>query len=282
MKEIAYIADVVELRTWARNAPYTFNGLEDDLKAAIDEEEYGENLPQNVMDEIQARQLVLADKYPFQCDGYKIEVRTSEPGVSEFTYLFCLGLSLLPSANIENDQRAQQFETVAMKAAVSFFGGQGLRIGAPWKTDEIASYDILLDRVVALIPDLGARVRDVAPDGGDGGWDVLVVKDFADKKFPRFVALGNCATGRTNWKRKGKETEPDYFWEFFAHSHRSTFVTFFAVPFVMDDDAKKRRLSPSNMTFDRLRISQHAPKAGDDVAEWVESVRAAALDVPLN
>lgn len=280
MKDIPYIADAVEFRAWAKQSPYTFNALEDDLKAAIDEEDYAENLPQNVMDEIQTRGLLLSDKYPFECDGYKIEARDADTKNS--TYVFCLGLSLLPDVFIVNDQRAQQFETIAMRAAVGFFGGQGLRIGAPWKTEEIATYDVLLDQVVEMIPDLGERVRDVAPGGGDGGWDVLVVKDFADKRFPRLVALGNCATGRTDWKRKGKETEPDYFWEFFAHGHRSTFVTFFAVPFVMDDDARKRRLSPTGMTFDRFRICEYAPQSTLDVADWVESVRAAALEVPFN
>jgi hypothetical protein len=280
MKDISDIADAVEFRTWAKEEPYTFNALEDDLKAAIDEEEYTESLPQNVMDEIQTRRLLLNDKYPFECDGYKLEVRGADARSS--TYVFCLGLSLLPAANIENDQRAKQFETIAMTAAAGFFGGRGLRIGAPWRTEEIATYDVLLDRVVELIPDLGKRVRDVPPGGGDGGWDVLVVKDFADKKFPRLVALGNCATGRTDWKRKGKETEPEYFWEFFAHSHRSTFVTFFAVPFVMDDDSRKRRLSPTGMTFDRFRICEYAPRSNEDVANWIDSVRTAALDVSLN
>jgi hypothetical protein len=280
MKEICDIADAVEFRAWAKEAPYTFNALEDDLKAAIDEEDYTENLPQNVMDEIQTRALILNDKYPFDCDGYKVEARGADAQKS--TYLFCLGLSLLPTELIENDQRAIQFETIAMRAASGFFGGQGLRIGAPWRTEEIATYDVLLDRVVGLIPDLGARVRDVAPGGGDGGWDVLVVKDFADKKFPRLVALGNCATGRTDWKRKGKETEPDYFWEFFAHGHRSTFLTFFAVPFIMDDDARKRKLTPTGMTFDRFRICEFASQSTTEIVQWIDSVRPAALEVAFN
>lgn len=280
MKEIPDIADVVEFRTWARQAPYSFNALEDDLKASVDEEDYAESLPQNVMDEIQARRMLLNDKYPFECDGYTVEARV--PDATNSTYLFCLGLTLLPAKYIENDQRARQFETVAMSAATGFFGGKGLRIGAPWQSDEIATYGVLLDRVVSLIPDLGVRVRDVAPGGGDGGWDVLIVKDFPDKRFPRLVALGNCATGRTDWKRKGKETEPEYFWEFFSHGHRSLFVTFFAVPFIMDDDARKRRLSATSITFDRFRICEYAPQSGESVANWVESVRMAALEVPLN
>ena len=280
MKEISYIADAVEFRVWAKQEPYTFNTLEDDLKAAIDQNDYLEHLPQNVMDEIQERQRILAASYPFDCDGYRVRVRAVN--VNSFTYLFCLALSLLPSGSIENEQRSRQFETIAMKAAAGFFGGVPLRIGAPWRNEQTPEYHVLLDRVVALIPELGKRMRDTAPDGGDGGWDVLVVKDFKDKKIPRLIVLGNCATGLTNWKRKGKETEPDYIWTFFAHTPRSVVITFFAAPHIMDDDTRLRKISSSNMTFDRFRICEHAPESPDDVADWLESMRAAALDIPFN
>lgn len=280
MKEIPDITDAVEFRVWAKQEPYTFNTLEDDLKSAIDPNDYTEDLPQNVMDEIQERQRMLEGSYPFECDGYRVRVRAVN--VNAFTYLFCLGLSLLPAAFIENEQRSRQFETIAMRAAAGFFGGVPLRIGAPWRDDETPEYHDLLDRVVGLIPELGERIRDTAPDGGDGGWDVLVVKDFKDKKIPRFIVLGNCATGLTNWKRKGKETEPDYIWTFFAHTPRSVVLTFFAVPFMMDDDTRLRKISESNMTFDRFRICEHAPESSQDVADWLESARTAALEIPFN
>jgi hypothetical protein len=278
MKGIGYIADAVEFRTWAKKEPYTFNSLEDDLKASIDEDEYAESLPQKVMDEIQSRHEILKGAYPFECDGYKVRVAVDD--ASTFTYMFCLGLSLLPPAYIENEQRAQQFETIATRAAKEFFGGSAIRIGAPWKCDAIPTYAALLDQIASLVPNLGERIRDEAPNGGDGGWDVLVVKNFLDNQFPRFIALGNCATGRTDWKRKGKETEPGYIWEFFAHGHRSVLITFFVVPYVMDEDVKLRKLGI--LTFDRFRLCEHAADSGVDAAAWIESVRDAALEVPFN
>ncbi|MGA7080161.1 MAG: hypothetical protein WBQ43_01035 [Terriglobales bacterium] len=280
MKDIPYITDVVEFRIWATGDPCTFNTLEDDLRGAIDPNDYSEDLPQNVMDEIQGRQRMLEGSYPFECDGYS--VRTRAGSINTSTYLFCLGLTLLPPRFIESEQRSRQFETIAMNAAAGFFGGAALRIGAPWRDDETPDYRALLKRVVGLIPELGKNIRDAAPDGGDGGWDVLVVKDFKDRMIPRLIALGNCATGLTNWKRKGKETEPDYIWTFFAHTPRSAILTFFAVPFVMDEDARLRRITASNMTFDRFRICEHAPESSRDVADWVESTRAAALEIPFN
>ena len=282
MKGIAAIADAVELRIWAseRKLPYTLSELQDDLKAALDPEDYFEELPQNILDEIQLRQRILGVSYPFVCDGHTVRLNGDDP--TGATYIFCLGLSLLPAKLIEQDQRCIQFETIAMKAASGFFGGAPLRIGAPWKNENTPEYGVLLDRIVALIPELGEKIREAAPDGGDGGWDVLVVKNFADRKIPRFIALGNCATGLTNWKRKGKETEPDYIWTFFAHDPRSMVVTFFAVPFIMDDDTRLRKTSPSNLTFDRFRICEYAPTSSQDVVGWLEANKAAALDVPFN
>ncbi|MDZ7640080.1 MAG: hypothetical protein U5J83_17820 [Bryobacterales bacterium] len=97
---------------------------------------------------------------------------------------------------------------------------------------------------------LGRRKRRTeAPGGGDAGWDVSIVKGFCDSEFPWLIALGNCATGRTDWKRKGMEVQPTLFWNFFEHQHLSVFVTFFAVPFVMDHDMRLRKLLALKFNF---------------------------------
>jgi hypothetical protein len=283
MKEISEIADAVEFRAWASRKASTFSSIKEELQAAMadDEEESPEECAQDVMDEIQSRQVLLDGAYPFECDGYKVAFSAPTAGAS--TYLFCLGLSLLPPAHISNDQRSVQFETVAMSAAKSFFGGTELRIGAPWRTDEIPTYEDLLKKVAALIPNLGPLTRDAAPEGGDCGWDVLIVKGFKDQEFPRLIVLGNCATGRTDWMKKGMETAPRYFFDSsFTSDHKSVLITFFAVPFVMDDEARKRKLYDQTITFDRFRICEHAPVSPSDVADWLETAREAALKVPLN
>jgi hypothetical protein len=280
MNEIPDIADAVEFRIWASNEPCTFSSLKEELQSLMDDDDYdaAEGLAQEIMEEIQARQLLLKAAYPFECDGYKVEL--CRPNASRLTYIFCLGLSLLPAGLISNQQRDVQFETVALRAAQSFFGGLPLRIGVPL-TAEAPTYEALCDRVIELIPDLGLRSRS-APTTGDAGWDVLIVKGFADKKFPSLIVLGNCATGRTNWMNKGMETAPNYFWQSFTGEHRGVLITFLAVPFVMDEDARLRKLYGPTISFDRLRICEHAPESSQDIAEWIESTRAAALEFPLS
>jgi hypothetical protein len=252
------------------------------LQAALaeEEEEAAETVAQSVIDEIQTRQLLLDAAYPFLCDGNKVELKaTAAPSA----YLFCLGLSLLPANQISNEQRSVQFETLAMNAAKAFFGGTELRIGAPWQTAAIPTYEDLLNKVIELIPNLGPIARNAAPAGGDCGWDVLIVKGFKDESFPRLIVLGNCATGRTDWMKKGMETAPRYFFDHsFTQDHRGVLITFFAVPFVMDDDARQRKLYDQTITFDRFRICEHAPIFSQEGADWLETTRAAALQVPFN
>lgn len=283
MKPIGEIADIIELRTWGSGHPATVSGLIDQLQSSLDEEDKqrAEEIAQNVMDEMQNRQKLLGKAYPFTTDGAKLEVSHQKP--ANTTYLFCLGLSLLPAPKISNEQRCIQFETVVMHAANSFFGGDAIRIGAPWRSEEIPEYTVLLDRVIDLIPNLGKKLKTAAPDGGDAGWDVLIVKNFKDNLFPRFIALGNCATGRTDWMRKGMETQTTLFWDYFQSNPRSVLVTFFAVPFVMDENARLRKLNPTNLTLDRFRICEHAPLTPmAEIAAWIEEQREHATDIPLN
>ena len=283
MKPVDEIADIVELQLWAGNKPLTLSALEEQLKSALSEEDKAEAelTAQNVLDEFMNRQKMLGLAYPFKTDGFKLELSHASPTTT--TYLFCLALSLLPASEIENDQRSIQFETVVMNAAAKIFGGYGLRIGAPWRSAEVPDYEILLDKVIELIPNLGGKMKTAAPGGGDAGWDVLIVKNFCDNLIPRFVALGNCATGRTDWKRKGMETQPALFWSFFQSEHRSVFVTFIAVPFAMDEDARLRKLSSTSLTLDRFRICEHAPETPiADTALWLEGQRDNALEIPLN
>jgi len=283
MKPVDEMADIIELQTWATKRAATQSALTEQLETSLDERDKAEaeTIAENIIDEFKTRQQTLGAAYPFKTDGFKLELNHDEPETT--TYLFCLGLSLLPAPQIGNKQRARQFETVVMKAAQSFFGGDALRIGAPWRSKLVPTYAMLLDKVISLIPNLGTKLKTAAPSGGDAGWDILIVKNFCDNSFPRFVALGNCATGRTDWKRKGMEAQPGLFWSYFQSEHRSVFITFFAVPFLMDTDARLAKYSQTCLTLDRLRICEHLPTTSlPETAAWIEAQRENAAKLALN
>lgn len=281
MKSAADVADVVEIQAWAGNKTFTISALKEELEALIsdgEDDDEPERLAQEIFDEFGARTRKLGDAYPFTFDGYMLRPQAPAQGSS---YLFCLGLSLLNAANITPNIRNVEFETLVMRAAKKYFGGDALRIGAPWKTADIPTYPALLRTVSDLIPELGAPTRTKAPHGGDGGWDVLVVKNFSDRQFPRLIALGNCATGRTDWRGKGKDTEPTYFWTFFSRDHRSVCITFLAAPFAMDEDDRLRKSGTTTLTFDRMRICEHAADASQPMRDWLEAKKDHLLALPL-
>lgn len=281
MRPATEVADVVEIRTWAANKIYTIGALKEDLEALLSDGEEGEPelYAQQVFDELAARAQRLGSAYPFTFDGHMLRPKAVATGGS--SYLFCLGLSLLKPQHITPNIRNVEFETLVMRAAQKYFGGEAVRIGAPWKTTDIQKYTGLLKIITDLIPDLGQPTRSRAPQGGDGGWDVVIVKNFGDRQFPRLIALGNCATGKTDWRRKGAETEPTYFWSFFSHGHRSVCVTFLAAPFVMDEDDRLRKSGTTTLAFDRMRICEYAADASEAVQTWLDGNREHLLTISL-
>ncbi len=280
MDTIPDITDVVELRTWASDQPYSISTLKEDVEALLedDEMERAEDYAREIFEELAARAQLLGAAYPFTCDGATL---TPNDQKANSSYLFCLGLSIFDDVTLE--LRTREFEAIVQVAAERYFCGEAIRIGAPWATTEITNYRELLEKVTNLIPDLGPPTREIAPAGGDAGWDVVVVNNFADRKFSRIIALGNCATGKTDWRKKGLETQPTLFWSFFTRSPvgANVCLTFIAVPFIMTEDDKLRKAGPECITFDRIRICGNASRTTDAVMQWLDRHRIDALDVPL-
>jgi hypothetical protein len=280
MNTIPDIADVVELRTWANDRPYSISALKEDLDASLsgDEADNAEDYALQVFEELERRARLLEESYPFTVNGITIipnELKTNS------SYLFCLGLKFIK--DIPENFRTKEFEAIVKRAAEHYFRGRAVRIGAPWKTGEVTDYRQLLQLVSDLIPDLGAPTQDTAPNGGDGGWDVVVVNNFADQEFSRIIALGNCATGKTDWLKKGRETAPELFWSFFTRSPigRNVCLTFLAVPFLMTEEEKIRKQWPDSISFDRIRICERVTSTSEAVMRWLDDHKADALDVSL-
>lgn len=278
MEKIDRIADYVEIQAWATGGTVSISSLAEDFAAAYESDDYelAERTAEEVFYELRIRSDVLRTHYPYQLDP--LTIRASD-AVTDSSYLYCLGLSLLDG--IPNEMRDRRFEEMVRIAAEKYFHGVGLRIGAPWATEEITEYVQLLNKVSNLIPDLGPPRITTAPNGGDGGWDLVIVKSFGDNQFPRLIALGNCATGKTDWRKKGMETAPEFFWDFFTHQPTfNSHLCFFAVPFVMSDEDRKRK-GADILSMDRIRICEHNPYAGSEAMAWLNSRKLDALDLEI-
>ena len=256
MKDPQEVADIFELFVWAADQSFTQSALQEELEsgwADATDNQGPEDLAREVFEILQSRAQILGGAYPFVCDGNRLAPEDNRKINS--SYLFCLGLRYFGS-DVDLNLRTREFEAVVKTAAENYFGGKAVRIGAPWATQEITDYKTLLG---------------------------LLVKNFADGRFSRIIALGNCATGIKNWKNKGAETAPRLFWSFFTKNPlgENPCLTFLAIPFVMTDEDKYAKAYHDCITFDRLRVCEHAPDASMPVMNWLEEHRDAALEMSL-
>jgi hypothetical protein len=166
MSKTIRVADRVELYVWGNAEPYTFSSLKEILEAGGTNKRRAYQRALEVFEEFERRVRILGAAYPFELGDEAIRLKA--PNDSS-PYLYCLALSELEHEDIDQDIRSEAFELLAMRAAESFFGGEGIRIGAPWKNKETPEYTDLLLRVTGLIRELGPPVVDAAPGGGDGG-----------------------------------------------------------------------------------------------------------------
>lgn len=281
MVDILRTADIVELHTWANDVAYSISSLKENLEAILPDDNASEDAEvysNEIFEEFEQRRNLLGTSYPFDVDGNTLVPNQLKANSS---YLFCLGLTFFEP--VPNDMRTREFEGIVRLAAEAYFRGTAVRIGAPWRTGEIATYQELLQRVVDMIPDLGVPVRTVAPHGGDGGWDIVVVNNFVDNAFSRIIALGNCATGRTDWLTKGNETEVTDFWDAFSHppERKNVCIRFLAVPFQMTKEQKDKKQGPGNLLFDRIRICHLVGTTSQRVMDWLAEHRDNTLELAL-
>jgi hypothetical protein len=320
LKNLEEITDLVELRVWATESPFTVSSLKEEFEASSvridrasfyeqaddiydyserqngDEAEVGGEdealgpgararrskedslqLAELVLEEVRKRKQILGAAYPFSAAGEGVILSSADP--EHLSYLFCLVLSYIN--DIPDQMRSPQFENVAGFAGASFLNGEFIRLGAPWNVPGVASYEDLLNHVSKIIKEVGRPRRKKAPGGGDGGWDLLVVKNSADNRFTRIILLGNAATGRTNWMKKGTDAEPTLLWSFFQSKPSSPVLRFFAVPFIMDHGDRLRKGGEATLIFDRYRIAEFAPSVDDEVADWLASEKQQAGELPI-
>ena len=288
------IADHAEARAWGTQQPVTLYGIAEEVGGGFEpsDEDEDEMTPresiyraddglakaQEALEILADRARILGDRYPFRLEGTSIScLRPVAP------YLYLLALALADSNRITLDIRETQFEAFAASAVSGYFGGgsivlTGARSTLPW--------DEKLSRLRTLLSEMPEPVKS-RPTGiegmeGDEGLDFVFVKPFADGRPSRIVVCGNCATGRNNWRSKGKETEPDHFFRyFFQRAPDAVSLLAIAVPFIPSDNELSRKLGRDVLLFDRLRLSEFASEVPQGVIPWLAGVRDHVGEIAL-
>lgn len=269
MPDYSDVADRLEFIVWAENTPYSISTLKDALQALLASADAVEaqQLADDVFETLAERKAMLGPRYPFDVSSKLVSSLGTT--ISGTPYLFCLACSIVSHEVITPRVRDLMFEQLARSAAESYFGGVGIQTGAKWRQHGHKSYAEMIRKVGASISELGSPVRTVQPGGGDGGWDVILVKQFSDRLYPRIVVGGNCATGQTDWLKKGNETVfPHWFRHFFGKQPDGPYFEFFAAPFAADADQRSRKTGKETFLFDRFRLAEHGV-AQPGMRDWL-------------
>lgn len=162
---------------------------------------------------IEERKAWLEERYPFEIGLSSLKLPAESDDIFKHGYIFML----LSTRFNMNDHKIQNsinstdlFEEMCAYVAKCFFGKS-----AESYVFGTASSLGFKEKVEDLIEQLGEGGRFLnrdfnSPVKNDGGLDVVVWKDFSDKKVGKLIGFGQCKTG-TTWKSKIHEFKPKDF-----------------------------------------------------------------------
>ena len=203
------------------------------------------------------------EAYPFEV---KPNYLTRRETGGHWVYIFLLLLSKFgKDAGPRGANGAKLFEEVCGAAAQSYFGGPdeqfalvGKKIfGFPRK--EGTGFKKAVDSLCREMGEGdGIRPRSKLSDYKDDKLDIVVWRNFLDKRPGKLVGFGQCATGG-NWESKKTELQPLDFCHFWMKdSSTISPVKMFFVPHRVERNDWKNICSFSGILFDRCRITYHA------------------------
>lgn len=231
-----------------------------------------ENIAQAVFSELDNRQRACGEeKYPFRLDAHSIE---RKPDYVESTYVFQLLLThfgIVECAGMSSPEKL--FEEMAAHAAGQYFCGaataSSLAFGFPRNYDA-KDFQSALNHLClqigegegASLPEAGKeREKRLSKllDQKDGKLDIVAWRAFPDRRAGKLIGFGQCACGKTDWRKKFAELQPEAFFKLWL---RKPFVVnpvrMFFVPRRIEEDDWADVAAQAGLLFDRCRIAHHS------------------------
>lgn len=233
---------------------------------------------EDVYSELCERTRYSDDTYPFAFGRYSLKLNDISSD-EEYLYVYLL---LCTRFNMKDDKiqaeidGALLFEEICAVVAEKFFGknAKGIVFGT-------AAPGGFPEKVKNLIRQLGEGDKYQDPNKSptsknDDSVDVVVWKDFADKKIGKLIGFGQCKTG-TSWRNKIKELRPD----FFCTTWFRTSPILDPIPMVfladtMNEERDDYTSQRGYLVFNRFRILEYAKgnltvDLNSQVKTWVDT-----------
>lgn len=246
-------ADENSSRGDLENALRTASVFESGNKEAVEE------VCLQVFFELEQRATAAGDAYPFVIDG---AVLSSKPNRDEFTaYIFCLFLSYFRWSTDRNYEIPINpwllFEELSCIAAVEYLNGEGVSFGTSRGSSNQAK--AAFKKAIKNLCQRMGEGKDFREQPSlnrqDDKVDLVVWKDFGDRKTSKIVMFGQCAAG-DNWTAKVAELQPDAFWrQWMVQSRISPHLRSFYIPHRVANEHWNFYARKSDVLFDRCRVA---------------------------
>ncbi len=228
----------------------------------------GIRLAENTTVEIERRQTLCSDAYPFVFE--KGLLRWKDPEKWADPYLVCL-LASDRDIRRPGDNTGRIFEHMTTLAVKSFLGGGAIRFGDPRDTMARPIKKALADLAQLTSSQYlgGGSVKDTDKDLG---LDVVGWKDFSDSHNNQLQIYVQCATGE-GWEQKKGDLNLEMWQSILYCGSRP--VPALAIPHVAEGDGSWITRLTGTLLLDRIRIT--ACLAGQELADgpvcWAEWVQ---------
>lgn len=254
-----------------------------ELSGIEDETDKLNNKMEEVSREIEERIDHLGSKYPFSLlkNGYVLKFNNLE-SLSCLVYKYLLFATRIKMTGKKDENRiinsidgSLLFEKLCGEVVVVFFGPRTkLEVFGTSKTDNGGFYKRIEDLIKKLGEGKGPRKYSGAKPQDDKV-DIIVWKEFLDKKTSKLIGLGQCKTG-TSWIENLSELQPDIFFQTWFQDIPivSPLKMFFCAQYFPKDkwDFKARH---AGLIFDRFRIIENLPENIDtqikiEISSWLD------------
>lgn len=202
--------------------------------------------------------------YPFRLGSSVLEPR---PDINRSAYLFMALLSLFgKDAGPADLKGAKLFEELSAKAAEGYIGGKAMVFGFPRRIQPKGFADAL-DTLCRKLGEGRRHLRPETPDQKDAKLDIVVWKDFADRRAGKLIAFGQCATGN-NWNEKVTELpQPNKWCQYWMIDPPAIDpMRIFFVPHRIETNKWLKTNMDGGILFDRCRIAQYTVELDSDLS----------------
>jgi hypothetical protein len=236
-----------------------------------------EALAQEALEETARRSKTCgATNYPFDLQATSLKATSEAPRA---VYTFLLVLSFLKGNAPHHATGAKLFEELSAAAGAGYLGCDSSKeayvFGFPRRRGPknfLAAVTELCGKQL-LNEGSANSTEPKLPQQKDARLDVVVWKNFPDRRRGRLILFGQCATG-SDWEDKAYALDPQKWREkwliepFLPHPQGGFFV-----PFAVEDRDWKHHLLDGGILFDRFRIAGLAPShltavTLEQIASW--------------